>query len=214
MRYFFALVYVGAICLLFVRPLLAQPLEERGIYSSPWESGGQDRQCWVESQAEASLLEQVFWYLPNRVLDLFDMVRLRARVGPGFGVGVRATKVVQVHLGSHAAIYGGLPGPRGRRMPKSPIGLECHSGIALSMLELSTGLGFEPGYTMTEVGADLHLGLVGAAVGVDPVEIADFFAGFFLVDIRDDDFGKGQNGYEMVNCSELEDWNRMEGDQQ
>jgi hypothetical protein len=126
-------------------------------------------------------------YLPNRVLDFLDIFRLRVRVGPGIGVGARITEVVQLYFGSYAAIYAGLPGPRLRRIPRSPVGLESHSGVSISVLDATVDGGIGPGYSPTEVGAGLHLVVLGLDVGIDPVEIADFFSGIFTYDIRNDD---------------------------
>ncbi len=202
-RHFLILTLIVSSCFFYSFSAVADQLEERFIYLPPEEEVFFDDLCQVERESEPGVAEQIFWYIPNRILDLLDIVRLRARVGPGFGAGVRVTKVAQAHLGSHAALYAGFPGPRERRIPKSPIGLECHSGVALSVLELSGGFGFDPGYTATEVGADLHLGIAGLAAGVDPVELADFFSGFFLIDIRNDDFGTASKVSDPVNCYEM-----------
>lgn len=137
---------------------------------------------------EPSLGRQILFYLPNRVFDLIDIFRARVRVGPGVGVDVHATRYASVFLGSYASIYAGLPGPRLRRMPRSPIGLENRLGASVSTLDATANVGFGPNYSETEIGTGVHLGVVGADVGFDPVEIVDFFTGFFLVDVREDDF--------------------------
>lgn len=126
-------------------------------------------------------------YLPSRVLDLLDIVRLRARVGPGMAIGLRATQVADVFLGSYASVYAGLPGPRGGVLPALPAGIETRAGAEVGPADLSTGLGFAPRYGFTECGFGLQLFLVGFDVGVDPVELLDFATGFLLIDPRDDD---------------------------
>jgi hypothetical protein len=126
-------------------------------------------------------------YVPSRVMDLLDIVRLRARVGPGLALGVRATEVADVFLGSYASVYAGLPGPRGRVLPRLPVGIESRAGAEVGPADLSTGLGFAPTYPFTECGIGLQLFLVGIDVGVDPVELIDFATGFLLLDLRDDD---------------------------
>lgn len=138
-------------------------------------------------EENGSILTEILLYLPNRVLDLFDIVRARVRVGPGVAVGVRVTEVAQLNLGSYGSVYAGLPGPRQRVVPRAPVGVEAYTGVALSVLEAKISGGLGPHYSPTEVGAGAHLILVGVDVGIDPVELADFFAGFALVDIRDDD---------------------------
>ena len=135
-----------------------------------------------------SLIHRVATYLPCRVLDLLDVVRLRARIGPGAAVGVRATEAVDAFIGSYWTLYAGLPGPRGRRLPKLPVGLEAMTGVELSTVDLTTGGGLGPGYSATEFGLGIHALLVGVDAGFDPVELADFVTGLFFVDLRDDDF--------------------------
>jgi len=134
-----------------------------------------------------SLGHQVLLYVPNRVLDLFDIARLRARVGPGLGVGVRATKVVSAYLGSYASIYAGLPGPRQGPTIKSPVGLESYSGVDVSVADVTISGSIGPDYSFTEFGVSLHLLLLGLDFGLDPAEVLDFVSGLVLIDIRADD---------------------------
>lgn len=126
-------------------------------------------------------------YLPNRLLDVTDLVRLRARVGPGFAVGARATTLLDVYLGSYVGIFAGLPGPRMKRGLRSPVGFESYSGIGVSVAEATIEGGIGPGYSDTEFGINLHLLLIGLDLGVDPVELLDFAAGLFTLEIRKDD---------------------------
>jgi hypothetical protein len=126
-------------------------------------------------------------YVPNRLLDVLDVVRLRARVGPGFAVGVRATELADLYLGSYAALYVGLPGPRGRRVPKLPVGFENDHGVEVSVVDASSGFGFDPGYTATEFGLGFQAAILGIDLGIDPFEIVDLAAGLVLLDPRGDD---------------------------
>ncbi len=127
-------------------------------------------------------------YLPNRVLDFFDMFRFRVRVGPGLALGVRATEWADAYAGIYMSGYLGIPGPRNRKMPKMPFGIESKTGVEVSKADLSTSLWlFDPDYGKTEFGFDAHLLLVGGAVGFDPGEFIDFLGGFVLVDPRRDD---------------------------
>lgn len=140
-----------------------------------------------EGEASHGLLHTVLWYVPDRLLDVLDIFRLRVRLGPGVAAGVRATKVAQAYVGSYASLYAGLPGPRLRRIPKSPVGVESYNGIAISVVEAATGGGVAPDYSSTELGFDLQLGIIGLAFGVDPVEILDLGAGLLTFDPREDD---------------------------
>lgn len=133
-----------------------------------------------------SLGMKVLLYVPNRLLDLLDIVRVRVRVGPGFGAGVRVTRAVSAQVTSYASGYIGLPGPRQDNTILSPVGAEVHSGVGLSYLNAETEVN-GPNYSETEVGADIHLMVAGISVGFDPLEIADFIVGFAGFEIVDDE---------------------------
>lgn len=134
-----------------------------------------------------SLFRSIVLYVPDRVLDLLDIFRLRLRIGPGLAAGIRATEAAQLYAGSYFSLYAGLPGPRLRPLPKLPLGLESHSGVDISVLEASVGGGIGPDYSSTECGASLHALLLGADAGFDPIEAIDFAAGLIFIDIREDD---------------------------
>jgi len=152
--------------------------------AAPEETAGEESaapESMVEEQQ--NLATRVLLYLPNRVFDLMDVVRLRGRVGPGFALGARATRPASLFLGGYASVGVGLPGPRGEPKLPLPLGFDSAGGMQVSMV------GDAPnGYGRTEVGALLHVILVGLDVGVDPGEVLDFAAGFLLMDPRGDDF--------------------------
>jgi hypothetical protein len=126
-------------------------------------------------------------YLPNRVFDLCDVVRLRARFGEGFAAGARVTRYVPVFAGSYEAVWVGLPGPRGRSALPLPMGWEGKTGVDAGPLAISSS-SQAPSYGIGEIGAGVQVYMIGAEAGIDVYEIADFFAGFALVDFADDDF--------------------------
>lgn len=133
-------------------------------------------------------VHQVVLYIPNRALDLLDIVRLRARLGPGLAVSVRVTEAADLFGGAYIALYVGLPGPRGKPLPKLPIGIESRAGVEVSVLDFAADLPYvKPGYGKGEIGVGLHLLLVGVDVGVDALEIADLITGLFFVDLMGDD---------------------------
>jgi hypothetical protein len=125
-------------------------------------------------------------YIPNIVLDLFDVVRLRVRVGPGIAADVRATKLASVFVGSYGSVYAGLPGPRNRPEPKLPFGLESRSGVQVSVVDGTADSDIGPDYGPTEVGLGVQALIVGVDVGVEPLELLDFVAGIFFIDLRAD----------------------------
>jgi hypothetical protein len=134
------------------------------------------------------LVHRVLTYVPSRLFDVVDLVRARVRVGPGIAVGGRVTRAGDAYLGTYWTVYAGLPGPRGRVMPRLPVGLEARTGAAVSFADASTGLGTAPEYGVAEVGLGLQAALVGFEVGVEPWELIDLLAGFVLLDPAGDDF--------------------------
>jgi hypothetical protein len=141
----------------------------------------------VTKEKGRSIAHQLILWAPNRVLDVFDIVRVRLRAGFGFGLGVRATKYLDAYAGSYTTVYAGLPGPRCRRIPKSPVGLESYNGAKASVIDLTVDGGIGPGYSPTEFGGGFQLILLGIDIGVDPFEIIDFAGGIILWDPRKDD---------------------------
>jgi len=146
---------------------------------------------WAEDydeREEHSLAHKLLLYIPNRVLDVFDLVRAKLRVGPGLAVSVRATKPVCFFFGSYGTVYAGLPGPRQRPTIPLPIGLESYNGLEASVVDLASGMAVGPNYSSTEIGVGFQLLVIGADVDVDPMEFVDFLGGFILLDPRHDDF--------------------------
>lgn len=133
------------------------------------------------------VIHRIVAYVPNRILDVLDLVRLRARIGPGFALGIRATEAGDVFVGSYLSVYAGLPGPRCRRIPRLPIGIESNSGVEVSVADATTGLGFSPNYSPTEFGFGFQTLLIGVDLGIDPFELLDLIAGVFFIDLREDD---------------------------
>lgn len=134
-----------------------------------------------------SIFHKVALYIPNRVLDLVDIVRLRVRVGPGIAADARVTQLATVHVGAYDTVYVGLPGPRNQRMPKLPFGLERHTGVPVNAVDNPEDVKYGPDYGPTEIDLGLQALIVGADVGVEPLELLDFVAGIFFIDLRNDD---------------------------
>lgn len=153
----------------------------------PRKADSSDDEQRPEEHPRHSIAHQVLLYLPNRLLDVLDIVRVRVRVGPGVAASVRATKYVQAYLGAYGSVYGGLPGPRMRPMPRSPLGLEDSAGLKVSVFDATVDGGFGPDYSPTEVGAGVQLAILGFDVGIDPWEIVDFVGGILTFDVREDD---------------------------
>jgi hypothetical protein len=140
-----------------------------------------------QSPNEESPIHTALLYIPNRVFDFLDIFRLRARVGPGVHANVRATEALRLGVGGYSSLYVGAPGPRlGATFPL-PAGIENHAGLEVSFVEMSSDMGSGPAYSSTEIGVGAQLVVLGVDVGFDPMEIADFIAGIFTFDLREDD---------------------------
>jgi hypothetical protein len=126
-------------------------------------------------------------YLPNRLFDLCDVVRLHARIGTGFAAGARVTRYLPVFLGDYRAVWVGLPGPRGRAKLPLPAGSEGQKGLEVGPANAGSG-SKAPAYGVGEVGAGVMIYFAGVEVGVDVYEIADLLAGFATIDFAHDDF--------------------------
>ena len=130
----------------------------------------------------------LFW-IPNRVFDVLDIVRLRVRVGPGISAGVRVTELADVTIGAHATLYAGIHGPRSQPEIPWPIGPETLATVEVSVLEAGNDEGrFGPQYGPAEVGLGTQLGIIGFDVGVEPYDVLDLAAGIFTFDPKGDDF--------------------------
>jgi hypothetical protein len=130
----------------------------------------------------------VLMYIPNRIFDILDIVRLRVRVGPGLAVGARATEAVDLNLGAYTSIFAGLPGPRGRPRLNLPIGIENYAGAEVSVVGTKDGGDSGPHYGALEVGAGFQAGIIGLDIGIDPGEILDLASGLVFVDLVGDDY--------------------------
>lgn len=127
-----------------------------------------------------TLLDVVLYYVPNRVLDAIDIGRASIGIGCGFGFNLRATELAEIGYGQYSTTRFGM---KGRVMPVYDEKID-EAGIGF--------LGWVSGCLQrdpSEVGADLHLGVIGVQAAVSLVEVADFVTGFVLIDLQGDDLG-------------------------
>jgi hypothetical protein len=130
----------------------------------------------------------LFW-IPNRVFDVLDLVRLRVRVGPGLTVSVRATEALDLNVGAHGTVFVGLHGPRSEPQIPWPLGLETFKAAELSVADAGTDeTKHGPQYGPLECGVGFQAAIIGLDVGVEPYDAFDLLAGIFLVDPKGDDF--------------------------
>jgi len=137
--------------------------------------------------SKQGFLSKVVWYLPNRVIDLVDIFRLRVGVGPGVEVGQRITDAVSIYMGHSRTLWIGLPGERPQGEFPHVAGASQKKGVALLGVDATDVRPNPPNYSFSEIGAQVHVGLVGVEAGIVPVEIVDFIYGFFGSDISGDD---------------------------
>ena len=134
----------------------------------------------IEEQEGHSWWVDVLLWVPNRVMDLVDVFRVDAGVGPAYGAVIRVTKYGQagVRIMSPASVR---IGDFGREVP--------------FLYEESNEYGVTPYYTKSrdrkvctsEVGVGLDLLIVGAYTGICVEEAVDFIAGLFFIDLEHDD---------------------------
>ena len=100
----------------------------------------------------------------------------------------RVTQLTEVFLGAYSTIFFGLPGPRQMSKVPLPFGYETRSGVAASVADATvTDHESNPRYAATEVGAGVHVILLGVEVDVDPAEVFDLVFGLLTIDFREDD---------------------------
>lgn len=130
----------------------------------------------------------ILCYIPNRIFDVLDILRVRVRIGPGFSIGARATEAVDLFFGAHKTFYLGLRGSRGKAEIPWPAGLECNQGLEFSVADDTAEDVDKPVTDPLEVGVETQLLLVGVNVSVETLEILDLVTGLLFIDLRDDDF--------------------------
>ena len=148
-------------------------------YTSRLDEINRDTREEPLSEKEQTFFRGLLWYLPNRVIDFFDIFRVDVGIGGAAGGVLRATRYGQVG-GRYISPLSARVGIRGRTVP---FFLEKHS-------EAGFGSNFQqtPNRHVTpyEVGVGVDA-IVGGYVGISFDELLDFFAGFALFDLKQDD---------------------------
>jgi hypothetical protein len=162
--------------------LLAQESTRQTAPPSTGKPQGREQAARSESKRAT---HPFLMYLPNRIFDLLDIVRLRVRVGPGISAGVRATKPASAFVGFHSTLFAGLPGPRGKAEIPLPVGFDMRGGAQASVADLTARNVY---YDPLEVGFEIQPFIIGLNIGIGVFEILDFAAGFLFIDLQDDDF--------------------------
>lgn len=133
-------------CLLWFK--LGTFASEPGSSEIPPLIAAPNREAPLEVETEKPAWgKRLLWYIPNRVMDLFDMVRLRVKAGPGLSAHVRVTDFASFYVGGHKTVYAGLPGPRYPASVRSPLGLERQKGLVVMGVDASDDLRHPATYT-------------------------------------------------------------------
>ncbi len=160
----------------------AFPLCESSLFFTLQEEA-EETEAAEEEDEEQSTLATVLLYIPNRIFDLFDMVRAGVNVGPGLGLDVRATKYAKVQLISDTSVGVGFQSLR-----HLPVCARSQMKLGLAFISTPSMDILNWYYGDYDLRVELYLLLVGAHVAVDMGEIVDFVGGLFLWDPMEDDF--------------------------
>jgi hypothetical protein len=123
------------------------------------------------------------YYFPNRLLDLFDVIRFGVDIGPGIGIDAAFSQHARF-----AAMYRhslGLGYQTFRHQPMKNFSMEQYNILGPHSYVLDGIAWYEQEWDFR---LELHLLVVGAHACVNPFEIGDFFMGWFMVDPADDDY--------------------------
>jgi hypothetical protein len=124
--------------------------------------------------------KQILLYLPNRIVDSFDIVKGSIGLGVPLGFDIRITKWFQLALQTGVGI--GLTWD-GR--DHTPLTATALATAAFGPWRAGIGAGSAPRVGSFEIGWG---GPAGKLV-IDVAEIVDFILGWFFLDIIKDDYG-------------------------
>ena len=134
--------------------------------------------------SDQGVLKTAALYIPNRVIDLLDIVHVGYGLGPGFGVDIHLTR-----YGRLCAVAGVDVGIAWLGRHTNPFQYGPHAraaaGPAQAPKELPKRVWHWPQW---DVGVYYHALLDQAYVAIAPDEIVDFFAGLATMDLKEDDF--------------------------
>lgn len=161
-------------------------------------AGLQKERIYAEPRVESPLRASTWgWYLPNRIFDIFDMVALGIQVGPGLNIRAQVTKFMGIcfptnscgpEIGLNTYYETPIKPADDRYFVRRyrPVGKGCQGTDTVPFPVFNfRGNPLEMSRDQIDVG--LHLILIGAHVGIRPMEIFDFVTGFVLVDLNHDD---------------------------
>ncbi len=134
-----------------------------------------------ELQEEQNTTSKILFWLPNRILDFFDIFHADVGMGPSFGGVVRVSRYVQAGYRTFSPASLRI-GAFGRR---APFTVETTNEIGISPAFKQS---FDRKICNGEVGVGLDLLLFGAYGGICIDEAVDFLGGLFFLDLLKDDY--------------------------
>jgi hypothetical protein len=121
------------------------------------------------------------WYLPNRALDLLDVLKLNLSGGFGGGADLRITRLFEAGFSDYNVVRVGL---NGRRVPLYHEKLDESS---ITLFGITSGTRTRDPW---EIGGTLHFLVFGVEAAVNVRSALDFVGGIFLLDFEEDDLGR------------------------
>ncbi len=134
---------------------------------------------WAGTE-RSGVLKQIALYLPNRFMDMLDIVRFSFGVGLPLGFDIRLTKWAQLAASINPGVGVGW---QGRFHDPAVYGVPYTA--AFGPWRAGTGAGRALEIGAFEVGVDL----TPIKVAIDFAEVADMILGWFFLDIVVDDWG-------------------------
>ena len=182
----------------------ALPTDARDEFASTLIGVNRSRRVYVDR----GLFDRLIWYLPDRLLDLLDVVSVEVHSGAGGYVDLHLTRGAQLSGG--ARVVGGLGILPQRAIPG--FGLQANAGLSAFGVpaERFYGVVAGPGGVFTgavtlrggqsptariyqdyrdfwSIGASATVGFFGGSADIRPVQLVDLFLGFVGLDIGNDD---------------------------
>lgn len=155
---------------------------------------------------EPGVLARILYYIPDRIIDLLDVVSFDINYGFQIGAGIWFTRAIQnvaytgssIGFGYYQKKQLGLKSEGSTEFVLFGVGISLVSGARVGTGGVDTSTSLLAFHTPSSalyqeyrdywgIGAKAGVGLVGAEVEIHPLEIYDFLLGLFLFDPMNDD---------------------------
>ncbi|MFT4628810.1 MAG: hypothetical protein ACI8PZ_007506 [Myxococcota bacterium] len=159
---------------------------------------------------KVSAARRILLYVPDRVLDLLDVLTVRLSVGPQIGFRAHATHALQANAFAGTTVGAGIGqkhfagvdaetrvdvalGPVGPKVVGGfRLGTTLDAAGGLSVVQLPTNQLYDNYRDYWALGGGVGLLFVGAEAEVHPFEVGDFLVGVFGGDLLRDDLASTQ----------------------